>query len=115
MPARSTFYNGLDDQYGSTTARPNPMTGKAQAIPGQTIAVDPKVIPYGSLVQVARDPEGKDVVGTFTAHDTGSAVVAKKASGGRKPVIDFYTTRKDLGEANARLGDNIYYRIASNQ
>jgi 3D (Asp-Asp-Asp) domain-containing protein len=54
---------------------------------GRTCAVDPRIIPYGSTVIV----EGKE----FKAIDTGSAVVTKKASRGRLPVVDlFFKTEK---------------------
>ena len=57
---------------------------------GRTCAVDPRIIPYGSTVIVG----GKE----FKAIDTGSAVVAKKASGGKLPVVDlfFKTERQAL-------------------
>jgi 3D (Asp-Asp-Asp) domain-containing protein len=54
---------------------------------GKSCAVDPRIIPYGSTVIV----EGKE----FKAIDTGSAVVAKKASGGKLPIVDlFFKTEK---------------------
>ena len=54
---------------------------------GRTCAVDPRIIPYGSTVVV----EGKE----FKAIDTGSAVVTKKASGGKLPIVDlFFKTEK---------------------
>ena len=54
---------------------------------GRTCAVDPKIIPYGSIVVV----DGKE----FKAIDTGTAVVAKKASRGKLPVVDiFYKTER---------------------
>jgi 3D (Asp-Asp-Asp) domain-containing protein len=54
---------------------------------GRSCAVDPKIIPYGSTVVV----DGKE----FKAIDTGTAVIAKKASHGRLPVVDlFYKTKR---------------------
>ena len=54
---------------------------------GRTCAVDPRIIPYGSIVVV----DGKE----FKAIDTGTAVVAKKASHGKLPVVDlFYKTER---------------------
>ena len=54
---------------------------------GRSCAVDPRIIPYGSTVVI----EGKE----FKAIDTGTAVVAKKASRGKLPVVDlFYKTEK---------------------
>lgn len=61
--ARVTYYWGC-----KTTA-----TGK-RPICGKTIAVDPKVIPYGSKVII---PKMQKV---FVAHDTGSAVKSRLAS-----------------------------------
>jgi hypothetical protein len=69
MMARVTYYwPNSGGQVGTATS-----TG-AKAVCGQTIAVDPKIIPYGSQVTI---PEmGK----TFTAADTGSGVVARTAA-----------------------------------
>jgi hypothetical protein len=54
---------------------------------GKTCAVDPKVIPYGSIVVV----DGKE----YKAIDTGTAVIQKKASRGKLPVVDlFFKTEK---------------------
>ena len=62
---------------------------------GRTCAVDPKIIPYGSVVVV----DGKE----FKAIDTGTAVVAKKASRGKLPVVDlFYKTER---QAMVALGN----------
>ena len=61
---------------------------------GKTCAVDPKIIKYGSRVKV----NGK----TYVAKDTGTAVVEKKASYGKAPVIDlfFSTQRQAMAELN---------------
>jgi len=68
------------------TSRYESSTGK-RLISGKTCAVDPKIIKYGSRVKV----NGK----TYVAKDTGTAVVAKKASYGKAPVIDlFFSTQK---------------------
>ena len=49
--------------------------------------MDPRIIPYGSTVVI----DGKE----FKAIDTGTAVIAKKASHGRLPVVDlFYKTER---------------------
>jgi len=62
---------------------------------GKTCAVDPRIIPYGSTVVV----EGKE----FKAIDTGTAVIAKKASHGKLPVVDlFYKTER---QAMVALGN----------
>lgn len=115
MPARATAYNGLDDQYGATTAKPNP-TGEFKAIEGATIAVDPNLIPYGSKVQVV-NAKGQPVIlgsntdGIYYAHDTGGAVKSKKASKGLKPVIDFYSANPDPNKVNEMIGQEIFYKI----
>lgn len=62
---------------------------------GRTCAVDPKIIPYGSTVII----DGKE----FKAIDTGTAVIAKKASRGKLPVVDlFYKTER---QAMVALGN----------
>jgi len=54
---------------------------------GRSCAVDPRIIPYGSTVII----DGKE----FKAIDTGTAVIAKKASQGKLPVVDlFYKTER---------------------
>jgi hypothetical protein len=54
---------------------------------GRSCAVDPRIIPYGSTVII----DGKE----FKAIDTGTAVIAKKASHGKLPVVDlFYKTER---------------------
>lgn len=63
MIARVTYYWG--DTITSTGAKP---------ICGKTIAVDPKIIPYGSKVVIPQ--MGK----SFKAADTGSSVVARTAA-----------------------------------
>ena len=58
----------------------------------KTVAVDPKVFPYGSTIKF---PELGLVT---TAWDTGSAVKSRKASrkmGRNDPVIDLYIEKKD--------------------
>jgi len=57
-------------------------------IAGKTIAVDPKVIPYGSKIHIPR--MGK----TYISGDTGPAVVSKTASKGKTIVVDIYCSSK---------------------
>jgi 3D (Asp-Asp-Asp) domain-containing protein len=60
---------------------------------GRTIAVDPKIIPYGSKVHI---PEmGK----TYLAQNTGPWVVSKKASKGKTIVVDIYCRTKAEADA----------------
>lgn len=77
MLARVTYY------WGDT----NTATGK-RPICGKTIAVDPKIIPYGSIVKIPK--MGKH----FTAHDTGPAVRSKKASRGKTIVVDVFCSSR---------------------
>jgi 3D (Asp-Asp-Asp) domain-containing protein len=56
---------------------------------GDSIAVDPRIIPYEKDVIIPN-------VGLVKAVDTGTAVVERKASGGKMPVIDvFFINKKD--------------------
>jgi 3D (Asp-Asp-Asp) domain-containing protein len=56
---------------------------------GESIAVDPRIIPYKKEVIIPN-------VGVVKAVDTGSAVIAKSASHGKLPVIDvFFEHKKD--------------------
>lgn len=56
---------------------------------GDSIAVDPKIIPYDKEVIIPN-------VGLVRAVDTGTAVKDRVASGGRLPVIDvFFVNKKD--------------------
>jgi 3D (Asp-Asp-Asp) domain-containing protein len=56
---------------------------------GESIAVDPRIIPYTKEVIIPN-------VGLVRAVDTGTAVVEKRASSGKLPVIDvFFENRRD--------------------
>lgn len=56
---------------------------------GDSIAVDPRIIPYEKEVIIPN-------VGLVRAVDTGTDVVGKKASGGKMPVIDvFFVNKRD--------------------
>lgn len=84
--ARITYYEPRSCPYGNVTS-----TGR-YATEGVTVAVDPKVIPYGSRVRIAA-LDGLVGDGWFLAQDTGSAVKSRKASrrwGSRAPVVDVY-------------------------
>ena len=57
--------------------------------PNKSVAVDPKIIPYFSKLYIPN-------LGFRVAHDTGTDVIRKKASGGKYPVIDiFFMTEKE--------------------
>lgn len=67
---------------------------------GESIAVDPKIIPYRREVIIPN-------VGIVKAVDTGTAVIEKRASNGKLPVIDvFFEHKKD-----AMLFANRYPKI----
>ena len=67
-----TAYCPYEDEYGNATARP--YNGEYIAVEGITVAVDPEIIPYGSVVII----DGH----SYIAHDCGGAVKGK--------VIDIY-------------------------
>lgn len=114
--ATLTFYNDLEDSFGSTTARTNP-DGKFQAIQGLTIAVDPEVIPYKSWVCIPALADLSIHPGAiFFAHDTGSAVKSRKSSiahGNDYPVIDVFMKipTEDLFKMNGKYGTEVEYEI----
>ena len=84
--ARVTYYEPRSCPYGNVTS-----TGRF-ATEGVTVAVDPRVIPYGSRVRIPA-LDGLVGDGWFLAQDTGSAVKSRKASrhwGSRAPVVDVY-------------------------
>ena len=84
--ARVTYYwPGNGGQVSNITS-----TGQ-KAVCGKTAAVDPKLIPYGSVIHI---PTMKTSV---KANDTGSAVQSRKASkalGRTEPVIDIFCSSK---------------------
>jgi len=92
IKARITAYWLGEDDYGYKSA-----SGK-RLVSGRSCAVDPRIIPYGTILVV----EGKP----YVAHDTGTAVVQRKASGrSRLPVIDlFYKTEAQANRELARVG-----------
>lgn len=84
---RLTVYWKTEDKWTNAgkTSTGNPLVSY------KTVAVDPKVFPYGSIIKIP-------ALGLKTvAHDTGSAVVSKKAAkkmGKNVPVIDLYIRDK---------------------
>lgn len=92
LKARITAYWAYPKQ-DPWTAKYQSSTGK-RLVSGKSCAVDPRIIRYGSKVRI----KGK----TYIAKDTGTAVVARKASRGKLPVVDlFFATQK---QAMAELG-----------
>ena len=92
IKARITAYWLGEDDYGYKSASGN------RLVSGRSCAVDPRIIPYGTTLLV----EGKP----YVAHDTGTAVIQRKASGkSRLPVIDlFYKTEAQARRELARVG-----------
>jgi len=88
LTVRLTVYwakGGHTDYYSSKKKSSTGYTLKQ----GESIAVDPRIIPYKKEVIIPN-------IGLVKAVDTGSAVVAKKASNGKLPVIDvFFENKKD--------------------
>ena len=88
ITARLTVYwakGGDTDYYSSKKKSSTGYTLKQ----GESIAVDPKIIPYRKEVIIPN-------VGLVKAVDTGTAVIQKKASNGKLPVIDvFFEHKKD--------------------
>lgn len=92
MMCRITAYWQNEDGWTSDLKS---STGK-RLVSGKSCAVDPRVIPYGSNVIV----EGK----RYVAHDTGTAVIKRKASKGA-PVVDvFYKTERQAEREMRRVG-----------
>ena len=58
---------------------------------GVSVAADPKIFPYGTKIYI----EG---VGIRKVHDTGTAVISKKASRGKLPVVDIFFLKKCSAE-----------------
>ncbi len=75
--ARVTYY--WKGKITSTGSKP---------VAGKTIAVDPKIIPYGSKIFIPKMNK------TFIAMDTGPDIVKKKASKGKAIVVDIYCSSK---------------------
>lgn len=90
--ARITAYWLGEDEFGWKSS-----TGK-RLVSGKSCAVDPKIIPYGTTLLI----EGR----AYHAHDTGTAVIERTASGKTKlPVVDlFYATERQARRELARVG-----------
>lgn len=84
---RCTFYAAKEDRrWGNKIA----ISSSRRAIKGITAAIDPKVIPYNSIVSIPALSGKIDKDSFFRLEDTGSAVKSRKASGGKEPIIDIY-------------------------
>ena len=88
IKVRLTAYWAKGSDTDSDTARRKSSTG-ATLKPNRSVAVDPRIIPYFSKLYIPN-------LGYRIAHDTGTAVVKKKASKGKYPVVDiFFMTEKE--------------------
>lgn len=88
IKVRLTTYHRGEDSYTSRLKSASGYTLKE----GISVAADPKLFDYGDWIYI-------DGIGARQVHDTGSAVISRKASGGKLPVIDvFFQRRKDAEE-----------------
>jgi 3D (Asp-Asp-Asp) domain-containing protein len=88
ITARLTVYWAKGGETDSDSARKRSSTGYTLK-QGESIAVDPRIIPYTKEVIIPN-------VGLVKAVDTGTAVKEKRASYGKLPVIDvFFEHKKD--------------------
>lgn len=88
MTVRLTVYWAKGGDTDSDSAKLKSSTGYTLK-QGESIAVDPRIIPYTKEVLIPN-------VGLVKAVDTGTAVKQKRASGGKLPVIDvFFLHKKD--------------------
>jgi len=88
IKVRLTAYWAKGSDTDSWSAKRQSSTG-ATLKPNKSVAVDPKVIPFFSKVYIPN-------LGFRIAHDTGTDVIKRKASGGKYPIIDiFFMTEKE--------------------
>jgi 3D (Asp-Asp-Asp) domain-containing protein len=88
IKVRLTAYWAKGRDTDSWSAKRQSSTG-ATLKPNKSVAVDPKVIPFFSKVYIPN-------LGFRVAHDTGTDVIKRKASGGKYPIIDiFFMTEKE--------------------
>jgi 3D (Asp-Asp-Asp) domain-containing protein len=88
IKVRLTAYWAKGSDTDSWSAKRQSSTG-ATLKPNKSVAVDPRIIPYFSKLYIPN-------LGFRFAHDTGTAVINKKASKGKYPVIDiFFMTEKE--------------------
>jgi len=87
MTVRLTVYWAKGGGTDSDSAKKRSSTGYTLK-QGESIAVDPRIIPYRKEVIIPN-------VGLVKAVDTGTAVKQKKASNGKLPVIDVFFEHKN--------------------
>lgn len=90
IKVRITTYHRGEDSYTSKLKSASGYTLRE----GISVAADPRLFDYGDWIYI-------DGVGTRQVHDTGSAVISRKASGGKLPVIDVFFHRRKDAEAFA--------------
>jgi 3D (Asp-Asp-Asp) domain-containing protein len=88
IKVRLTAYWAKGSDTDSWSAKRQSSTG-ATLKPNKSVAVDPNIIPYFSKLYIPN-------LGFRFAHDTGTDVIRRKASGGKYPVVDiFFMTEKE--------------------
>jgi 3D (Asp-Asp-Asp) domain-containing protein len=86
IKARLTVYWAKGDGTDRDTARKKSSSG-TRLREGVSVAVDPRLIPFYKRLYIPN-------LGLRVAHDTGTAVKNRKASGGKLPVIDVFFEKK---------------------
>ena len=99
IKVRLTAYWAKGGDTDSWSAKRQSSTGVTLK-PNISVAVDPRIIPYFSRVYIPN-------LGFRYAHDTGTAVIRKKASGGKYPVIDIFFLHKRDAERFANNNPKI--------
>jgi len=88
IKVRLTAYWARGNNTDSWSRKRQSSTG-ATLKPNKSVAVDPRIIPYFSRLYIPN-------LGFRVAHDTGTDVIRKKASGGKYPIVDiFFMTEKE--------------------
>jgi len=108
LKVRITAYWAKGGDTDSWSAKRQSSTG-VKLKPNVSVAVDPRIIPYFSRIYIPN-------LGFRVAHDTGTAVIQKKASNGKYPIIDiFFMNKKDalkFANSNPKIVKvKIYNRI----
>ena len=99
IKVRITAYWAKGGDTDGWSAKRQSSTG-ATLKPNVSVAVDPRIIPYFSRIYIPN-------LGFRIAHDTGTAVINKKASGGKYPVIDIFFLHKRDAERFANNNPKI--------
>lgn len=94
LPVRLTAYWAVGAGTDFWTSLKLSSTGRILA-EGISAAVDPRIIPYLSTIIIPN-------LGVRFAVDTGGAVKARKASGGKRPIVDIFFETKESARAFTR-------------